>query len=464
MTTAAVDNNADGIADDDNADNFADAWVPGDAFLDDTPMIAPLAPLNPAGDANVSLWGGLVVLGNAPTNLTDPCGTGFGTCTIEGLTVPGFPAADATYGGVDVADSSGILSYISVRHAGDEIGNSNELNGVTLGGVGNGTQFDHIEVYCNFDDGIEWFGGTVNGDHLQVIFAGDDQFDADQGYTGTNQFLVGILPFFNQGDGSNFGSSSGDKGCECDGDDWDETTPAGLNVNVDGLTGEPIPFSNADFYNVTIAGSAQSTTYNGHTNNNDGWEMRNGFAGLLANGIIYNTTGRQALDLAGGGATGFTVTDNANNGLVAMATTTCDDVTAVPAAPSPEATTLANGGGNIGCEDGVNDPGFGLIQEDTSFVPTGVVGKLDASLALMDLRPALDSSPATMANGLVPPVPPAVDATATYRGAFEAVAPKWIDDWTVLSIAGMTPVPEPGTVQLLMAGVLGLVSLRRLRP
>jgi len=460
MTTAAVDNDNDGVPDDDDANNFADAWVSGDTFYDDTPTSAPLAPLNTAGGANVGLWGGIVVLGNAPTNLTDPCGTGFGTCTVEGLTVPGFPEVDATYGGVSVADSSGSLSYLSVRHAGDEIGNGNELNGVTMAGVGNGTSFHHIEVYCNFDDGIEWFGGTVNGDHLQVIFAGDDQFDADQGYTGTNQFLVGVLPFFNEGDGTNFGSSSGDKGCECDGDDWNETTPAGLNVSLD-LNDRPVPFSNADFYNFTIAGSNQNTTYFGHSNNNDGFEMRNGFAGLAANGIIYNTLGRQGIDIAGGGATGFTAGDNADAGLLAVAAVTCDDVSAIPAAPSDEATALANGGSNIGC-DGVNDAGFGLLAEDTSFDPTGLAGKLDASLDVVDFRPS--SSNSTMTGGVAPPTPPAVDATATYRGAFEASVAKWTDDWTVLSIAGMTPVPEPGTLQLLAAGVLGLVGLRRLRP
>ncbi|MBW2496432.1 MAG: hypothetical protein JRF61_04085 [Deltaproteobacteria bacterium] len=465
MTTAAVDNNDDGVPDDDDMNGFNDAWQPGDAFLDDTPTTAPLSPLNPLGQANVALWGGLVVLGNAPTNLGDACGTsaGEGTCTVEGLTVPGFPEADALYGGTDAADSSGALSYVSVRHAGDEIGDGNELNGVTLAGVGSGTEINFIEVYCNFDDGIEWFGGTVNADHLQVVFAGDDQFDADQGFTGTTQFLVGILPFFNEGDGTNFGSSSGDKGCECDGDDFDEGIP---NVRyVGGTPGNaPSPLSNADFYNFTIAGSLQSQTFNGHTNNNDGWEMRNGFAGLVANGIIYNTansptTGRQGIDLAGGGAINFTVGENATNGLLAVATVTCDDVRGIPSAPSDEATALANGGGNIGC-DGINDPGFGLLQEDTSFDPTGSGGKLDSSLTSFDLRPS--SANATMTGGLNP-MAPAPDPTATYRGAYDSVSAKWTDGWTVMSMSGMTPVPEPGLVPGLMAGVLGMIAKGRRR-
>ena len=93
------------------------------------------------------------------------------------------------------------MRFVSIRHAGDEIGNSNELNGLTLGGVGSGTTIENVEVYVNFDDGIEWFGGTVNGKNLHVAFVGDDTFDLDEGYTGVNQFLFGVMPFFNENDG-----------------------------------------------------------------------------------------------------------------------------------------------------------------------------------------------------------------------------------------------------------------------
>ena len=262
MTTAAVDNTGpggvpDGVPDDVDANGFLDEWVPGGLFLDSNPTTAPLAPLAANGRANVALWGGIVILGNATTNLANLAGLGQGLNTIEGLTVPGFPVADATYGGSvgvgDDADSSGSLTYISIRHAGDEIGNSNELNGISLGGVGNGTEFHHVEIYTNFDDGIEWFGGTVNGHHLQVVFPGDDIFDADEGYRGSNQFMVGVLPFFNASAPANptiYGSAGGDKGCEFDGDNSD-TAPT--NVNLVG--GKPTPFQNGNFYNMTISGS-----------------------------------------------------------------------------------------------------------------------------------------------------------------------------------------------------------------
>ena len=134
------------------------------------------------------------------------------------MTVPGFPLADCTYGGSEPHDNSGRLRYVSIRHGGDEIGNGNELNGLSLGGVGDGTTIDNVEIYCNFDDGFEWFGGTVNGTHLAVFFHGDDMLDLDEGYTGVNQFLFGVQPFFNKNGGTACGSASGDKIGENDGD------------------------------------------------------------------------------------------------------------------------------------------------------------------------------------------------------------------------------------------------------
>ena len=116
--------------------------MPGDAFLDDDCEQHPLAPLNALGKGNVQLWGGLVLLGEAPTNLANCAGQGNGIGIVEGMTVPGFPVADLVYGGNLPHDSSGTLRYVSVRHAGEEIGASNELNGVSLGGVGDGTVFE----------------------------------------------------------------------------------------------------------------------------------------------------------------------------------------------------------------------------------------------------------------------------------------------------------------------------------
>ena len=123
------------------------------------------------------LWGGIIILGNAPGSFTG---------NVESFQIDGIPASDINglYGGTDPNDNSGILSYVSIRHGGAEIGEGNEINGLTLGCIGNGTIINNVEVVANVDDGIEFFGGTVNADHLLVYAQGDDGIDIDQGYSG----------------------------------------------------------------------------------------------------------------------------------------------------------------------------------------------------------------------------------------------------------------------------------------
>ncbi len=123
------------------------------------------------------LWGGVLVLGNAPGSFSGDA---------QSVQIEGLPATEpGDYGGSNSSDSSGILRYISIRHGGAIIGSDNEINGLTLGGVGNGTIVDHIEVVANVDDGIEFFGGTVDASNLLVWGVGDDALDIDQAYTGT---------------------------------------------------------------------------------------------------------------------------------------------------------------------------------------------------------------------------------------------------------------------------------------
>tara|TARA_B100000508_G_scaffold85763_1_gene66731 strand:+ start:40201 stop:41484 length:1284 start_codon:yes stop_codon:yes gene_type:complete len=122
------------------------------------------------------LWGGLIVLGNAPIS-----------ADAAAVQIEGIPASDQNglYGGSDPADNSGVIRYVSIRHGGSNIGEGNEINGLTLGGVGTGTTVENIEVVANQDDGIEWFGGTVNVTNAVVWNAGDDALDTDQAWAGT---------------------------------------------------------------------------------------------------------------------------------------------------------------------------------------------------------------------------------------------------------------------------------------
>jgi len=124
------------------------------------------------------LWGGVLLLGSAPCSFSGD---------VEELQIEGIPADDTfgLYGGTEADDSSGVMQYVSIRHGGALIGEGNEINGLTLGGVGNGTVLDNIEVVANVDDGIEFFGGTVNATNLLVWGQGDDGLDIDQAYAGT---------------------------------------------------------------------------------------------------------------------------------------------------------------------------------------------------------------------------------------------------------------------------------------
>lgn len=138
--------------------------------------------MDPALDG---LWGGLIVLGRAPIS-----------ADAEAVQIEGIPPSDQNglYGGTDPNDNSGVLKYISIRHGGSNIGEGNEINGLTLGGVGSGTVIENVEVVANQDDGIEWFGGSVNVTNALVWNNGDDAMDTDQSWSGTCENFVVINP------------------------------------------------------------------------------------------------------------------------------------------------------------------------------------------------------------------------------------------------------------------------------
>jgi hypothetical protein len=133
------------------------------------------------------LWGGVIVLGNAKISAKG---------NVESFQIEGIPTSDQNglYGGTDDADNSGVLKFISIRHGGANIGEGNEINGLTLGGVGSGTVIENIEIVSNQDDGIEWFGGTVEVSNVVVWNTGDDAIDTDQSWSGSVDNIVVINP------------------------------------------------------------------------------------------------------------------------------------------------------------------------------------------------------------------------------------------------------------------------------
>ncbi len=221
-------------------------------------------------------WGGLIILGNSIV------GEDGGTDVVEGLP-SGTDDVRNVYGGDDVADNSGILRYVSIRHGGSDIGADNEINGLTLGGVGNGTEIDFIEIFANQDDGIEFFGGSVNVTHAVVSFVGDDSYDMDESWSGFIQFALAV-----QGEGN----GQGDSVIEYDGTEETDQDP-----NEAGR-----------IYNGTFIGAGAGAS----NSKSQGLTLKSGGSAEIWNSIfidqvgpVYNFTDAASAAIAGNIAFGF---------------------------------------------------------------------------------------------------------------------------------------------------------------
>jgi hypothetical protein len=188
-------------------------------------------------------WGGVVILGYAPISAQN----GDTETNIEGIPVS---AGYGLYGGTNAADNSGMLKYVSIRHCGITIGEGNELNALTLGGVGSGTEIENVEIYATLDDGIECFGGTVSIKNALVYYQGDDGIDLDMNYSGTIENFIVI-----HGDGI-----ATDKGLEIDGPE-NSTYTTGLFTLLNGLVkSEGVEGTAADFKDKA-QGTIQNVTF-----------------------------------------------------------------------------------------------------------------------------------------------------------------------------------------------------------
>lgn len=122
-------------------------------------------------------WGGLIICGKARNNQNE-------------MQIEGGPRTK--HGGNDDADNSGIISYVRVEFAGYPFEKDKEINGITFGSVGSGTQIDHVQVSFTNDDSYEWFGGTVNAKYLVAYRGWDDEFDTDNGFSGKVQYALSV--------------------------------------------------------------------------------------------------------------------------------------------------------------------------------------------------------------------------------------------------------------------------------
>lgn len=198
-------------------------------------------------------WGGVAICGYARVSTQSGDTEG----NLEGIPPStGF----GLYGGDNDADNSGIFRYVSIRHGGISIGEGNELNGLTLSGVGNGTVIENIEIYATLDDGIECFGGSVNVTNSLVYYQGDDGIDLDQNYSGTFENFIVI-----HGDGI-----ATDKGLEIDGTEGSTHTTGRFTLRnglvksegQDGVAGDFKDKAQGTIENVTFDYSSKGGSKN----------------------------------------------------------------------------------------------------------------------------------------------------------------------------------------------------------
>ncbi|MDA8663803.1 hypothetical protein N9L66_02455, partial [Porticoccaceae bacterium] len=203
-------------------------------------------------------WGGVVIQGFAPQYGQG----GTGACFADGeswCNVLG-EGGDFVqeYGGSNAGDDSGIIRYVRIAEGGLIAGPDNEINGLTLQGVGHGTQIDYVQVQGNQDDGIEWFGGTVNVKHAVLTNNDDDDIDFDEGYQGNIQYALIIK---NQTPDATPVGSNDPRGIELNSSD-DDYTPetAGVIANVTIIGGDAANY--AEEYGMRLRGSVTAAIHN----------------------------------------------------------------------------------------------------------------------------------------------------------------------------------------------------------
>ncbi|MCA8901105.1 MAG: hypothetical protein KDA53_07615 [Hyphomonas sp.] len=230
-------------------------------------------PSNDDGGSSISEWGGLVILGRAPINRCAASGVTPGTADCENA-VEGVTNPDAIYGGGVANDDSGTLRFVQVRFAGFPLSTGNELNGISFGGVGTGTEVDFVQVHNNSDDGIEMFGGAVNLKHIVLTGNDDDSFDTDNGWNGNVQFLLAV-----------------------------QRPDGGDNIfEASSVAPGTTPLSNGQISNFTVVGDRTNA-----------WRLNTGTVGKYMNGVVnYGKECMRWQTSAGDGVAGFSAAGDPN--------------------------------------------------------------------------------------------------------------------------------------------------------
>ncbi|WP_239923504.1 hypothetical protein [Agaribacterium haliotis] len=212
-------------------------------------------------------WGGVIIQGFAPQYGQRATGACWGEntwCNVEGEggTVVG------NYGGNEPADNSGTIQYVRIAEGGKIAGPDNEINGLTLQGVGHGTTIEYVQVHNNLDDGVEWFGGTVNAKYLVLTGNDDDDIDFDEGYMGNIQYAIIVK-------------------------DQDATAPQGKNdprgIEANSSDSEYAPETRGVLANILIWGSEVNKAENSKGDGKQpGMRLRGGLTASVYNTAVKN--------------------------------------------------------------------------------------------------------------------------------------------------------------------------------
>ena len=331
--------------------------------------------------------GGIILHGCAPINVAG------GTGVSEGVARP--------FGGANPADNSGEIHYLRIEFGGVKVTPDNEINGLTLAGVGSGTVIDHVQAHFIADDGFEWFGGTVNAKFLLSSGNDDDNFDCDFGWSGTVQFFVAIQD-----------RALANRGVECDND-------AAGSANA--------PVTNPSLWNATFIGAGIEIA---NSEVNDALFIRRNTRGTWRNLVIANW-GNAGIAIDGGSSqgnlTGGTmVIDNVLfHRVMCIQANTCQAASADPILSN----IVFRGGAAAGYHQvGVAAAfaGLTILEADPLLTTVNYDNPINGSAP--DLRPGAGSPALVQANAATP-AGPGVDASARYLGAFGG-ADNWLAGWT----------------------------------
>ncbi|HEX2778923.1 MAG TPA: hypothetical protein VHM30_05440 [Gemmatimonadaceae bacterium] len=371
----------------------------------------------PVGQRKPGDWGGLLIIGNAIDNRT-------GTVQIEGSGTAATGGSGQNYpvtysGGTNAADNSGELRYVRVEFGGYAPSQDNELNSFTLAAVGSGTKLSYLEALLGLDDSFEWFGGSVDADHLVSYESGDDHFDQSESFNGRLQYLIAFQSKqFTQRAGA--GSPSTDpQGIEQDG------------CNGTGCTNgfSQQPYTIPLISNFTIVGTGSTATSN--ANGGIGIMLRRGTGGYYVNGIIARWP-RAAIslrDTATYNRAGATGTQN-----LATADLAVKNVLIV------ESPTVFQGANGTNVQNSLDLAGNAITQNTTAttaslFTAFPATVDVNTTAAAFDWTPAASSAAAsgglaTFTGKLATKGGTAFTGTS-YVGAAAPGGTKWWSGWTV---------------------------------